>query len=339
MNDAKDPRFGAFMVYDNSEKKIYLNDGERKSNDTDEGAERLGMGIFLAKFCQKNPDPETLAALECYAKFLREKLQDESFKTWSSVSKTTRNRYFNYPWVARFYAEMYALTKDPKYLHWAYGTMKSMYAQFGHGKYLLDTPARLMIGQMRANPEFAEEEKSLMADFEKVAQIFMENGCAYPKQEVNFEQTIVCPAASHLMQMYFLTEDKKYLAAAEEHVRVLDAFAGRQPDWRLNGIAVRHWDGYWFGKSRMWGDVFPHYWAALNAPVYKMLAEASGDKSRARLAEAITRAALCNIFEDGSASCAYIYPDKVDGQPRRVWDVFANDQDWAAVFYLDVAGK
>ncbi|AZQ39116.1 hypothetical protein EJ357_41500 [Streptomyces cyaneochromogenes] len=30
-------------------------------------------------------------------------------------------------------------------------------------------------------------------------------------------------------------------------------------------IAIRHWDGYWFGTDRPWGDVFPHYWGALTA--------------------------------------------------------------------------
>ena len=40
---------------------------------------------------------------------------------------------------------------------------------------------------------------------------------------------------------------------------------------------------------------------------------------------------------DGSASCAYLYPDAVNGNPGRCWDPLANDQDWALVFLLQAA--
>jgi len=32
---------------------------------------------------------------------------------------------------------------------------------------------------------------------------------------------------------------------------LLEAFAGQQPDSRLNEISIRHWDDYWFGKIRV----------------------------------------------------------------------------------------
>ncbi len=34
-------------------------------------------------------------------------------------------------------------------------------------------------------------------------------------------------------------------------------------------------------------------------------------------------------------SCAFIYPDKVNGQKAHLFDSFANDQDWTMVFWLE----
>lgn len=57
-------------------------------------------------------------------------------------------------------------------------------------------------------------------------------------------------------------------------------------------------------------------------------------KSYQRRAENIVRNNLCQFFEDGSASCAFVNPRMVDGQRAHRFDAFANDQDWALVFYL-----
>src|SRR5512132_4565358 len=53
--------------------------------------------------------------------------------------------------------------------------------------------------------------------------------------------------------------------AAERALGWLLAFAGPQRHIRLRHVAIRHWDGYWFGLRRPWGDAFPHYWSALTA--------------------------------------------------------------------------
>jgi hypothetical protein len=48
-----------------------------------------------------------------------------------------------------------------------------------------------------------------------------------------------------------------------------------------------------------------------------------------------------NRLEDGKASCAYIYPLTVNGKPGKFYDPYANDQDWALYYYLQIqdAGK
>lgn len=33
-------------------------------------------------------------------------------------------------------------------------------------------------------------------------------------------------------------------------IKVLELFNGMQPDYHLYEAAIRHWDGYWFGKKR-----------------------------------------------------------------------------------------
>lgn len=335
MNNPLDRRFGAYMVFDNVENRIYLNDDARKANDVDEGAERLGMGIFLARLCRLEPREDIRASLGRYAAFVRGRLQTPDYTTYSTTFQNTRNRFFNYPWAARFYFEMYRLTKDAQYLAHAAGTMKSFYRQFGHARYTLDTPVYAGVNALRAAGMNAVAD-ALFADFKKSAQIYLDRGVDYPKQEVDYEQSIVAPAAMHLLEMYLLTSEPKWLDGAKLQLQKLEAFDGRQPHYRLFNIPIRHWDAYWFGKRRIWGDTFPHYWAGLSAMAYAMYADASGDASYRAKAENITRSCLSLFYGGGRATCAYVFPDKVDGFPCKIADEFANDQDWALAFYLMV---
>lgn len=71
----------------------------------------------------------------------------------------------------------------------------------------------------------------------------------YPPHEVNYEQSIVAPAAAYLCDLYRLTGEEKYAQAARIQLAVLDLFQGFQPDYHMNEVAIRHWDGYWFGKE------------------------------------------------------------------------------------------
>lgn len=61
---------------------------------------------------------------------------------------------------------------------------------------------------------------------------------------------------------------QKYLDGAKQQMPALEAFNGNQPSYHLNEIAIRHWDGYWFGKREMWGDTFPHYWSTLTGAAF-----------------------------------------------------------------------
>jgi hypothetical protein len=62
--------------------------------------------------------------------------------------------------------------------------------------------------------------------------------------------------------------------------------------------------------------------------------ELTGDKDFFRKSRTIIESVFSLFFEDGSASCAYIYPDSVNGRAGKFYDAFANDQDWSLYYYL-----
>ncbi len=333
MNDPQDPRYGAYMVYDNEKQAIYKNDDARKSYDCDEGRERIGMGVMMARWYQKHPNEELKKSLIRYAKFYREKLQTDDYTTYSRVSKDGWNRGYNYAWAADFFFQMYEVTKDKQYAIDGYQTMQALYRHTGAGFYCIDIPVITGLKVLK-EAGLMTEYNDLLIDFSKTADVFMKNGLRFPKSEVNFEQSIVAPATQFLLEMYITTKDSTYLKAAENMMPVVENLCGNQPDYRLNEIPIRHWDCYWFGKRQVFGDTFPHYWSCINGATYYYYAKATGKEEYTKRAKEIVRNNLCNVFEDGTGSCAFVYPKRINGEDAHFADAFANDQDWALAYYL-----
>lgn len=337
MNNTKDPRYGAYMVYDNEGDSIFLNNiPNASSSDRDAGRERLGMGVLLAMLYQENRDGNVKKSLLKYANFVH-KLQDKDYNTYSDTEHKGRNRNYNYSWVANFYFEMFHVTGEKQYLLDGYYTLKALYRNFGHGFYAIDMPTKGYT--LLKENGFPEEAASLLDDFKQVGDTYLKNGYNYPTSEVNYEQSIVAPSITHLLRLYLITKEEKYLSGAKKQLPLLESFGGFQPSYHLNEISIRHWDGYWFGKREFWGDTFPHYWSTLTAVAYDLYAECTGEKSYKQRAENILRNNLCQFFEDGKASCAFIYPNKVNGEKAFFYDPYANDQDWALVYYLMINGE
>ena len=334
MTDPKDPRFGAYMVYDNEGDSIYPNNTPNCNPvDRDEGAERVGMGVLLAKQYRLTKDKLLKTSLLNYAHFLREKLQTKDYVTYSSVDQTNRNRGYNYIWVADFYFQMYQATGNKLYAVHGYQTLQSMFRQFGYGFYAIGIPVQLGLQSLK-KADMTKEYKKLLSDFVKTGDVFIKNGLNYPAHEVNYEQSIVAPAIQFLAQLYLATKDNKYLDEVKRQMPVVEAFNGFQPSYHLNEVGIRHWDGHWFGKREMFGDTFPHYWSSITGAVYYYYALCTGDKSYMERAQNVVRNNLCLFFEDGRASCAYMYPYKINGIKAQFYDPYANDQDWALVYYL-----
>jgi hypothetical protein len=270
-----------------------------------------------------------------YADFLRNKLQTADYKTFSSVDKRGRNRAYNYPWIASFYFQMYEITGEKRYLRDGYGTLRSMYRQFGYKFYAVDIPVEKGYNILKSNGMTAEAD-SLLADFREMCDNFVKIGVSYPTHEVKYEQGIVAPSVISLLQLYKITGERKYLESAELQLPLLEAFAGRQPSYHLNDIAIRHWDGHWFGKREFYGDTFPHYWSLLSAIAFDLYAQITGKQAYRSKAENIACNNLCLFTEEGRGSCAYLYPSKINGIPAQFYDPYANDQDWALYFYLQI---
>jgi hypothetical protein len=335
MKDKSDPRFGAYLVYDNEIDSIYPNIPFKV--DHDEGAERVGMGLAIANWLQQNPQSSKKykKSLEAYYQFVRYKLQTPDYKVYSTVDHTKRHRGYNYPWVAGFYAELYKQTKNPLYIKDCYHTMRKWYKEFGYDFYAICVPYKKSIDYLR-EAGFNKEASILLEDYKKVAVEYDKNGINYPRHEVNYEQSIVSPAVNFYLEMYLITKDKHYLEEGEKHLALLEAFNGQQPDYHLNEISIRHWDGYWFGKRQSWGDTMPHYWSALTGRAYIQYYAATGKEEYLRRGKICLENNLCNIRDNGTGAAAYIYPEKVNGVVAEFYDEFANDQDWALFFFLEM---
>lgn len=336
MNKPSDARNGAYMVYDNEADSIFTNPGLSVAPaDKDEGRERLGMGVLIAKWLQTHKNEKVYNSLMRYVKFVREKLQTADYKVYSTVDHKSKPRGYNYPWVAHLYLEMYKLTKDKQYMVDFAGTLATYFKEYGYEHYSIDF--RVADGLAALQEAGMQQEKdSLQQAYTKAAEFFVKTGIYYPKHEVNYEQSIVAPAVTFLCEMYLVTKKQYYLDAAKIQLRSLEAFNGKQPDVHLYEIALRHWDGYWFGKKEFWGDVMPHYWSTLTAVAFQRYYQCTGDATYLTRAKRIVENNLLNFKEDGRASCAYMYPAFINNKPAKFYDAFANDQDWALVFYKEI---
>lgn len=320
---------GAYLIYDNEEHKLHYD----SDDDHNAGRERIGMGVLLASCLQSYKDSDMLDSLLLYIDFVyRELYDEETGEVFNDAGRdNTEHRLYNYPWMARFFIELYMLFQDRKYVADAYKVMKYYYEHGGQEYYAGDSPIVDLLYCMEV-VGMEKEIRTLMQYHYDHARIIMRNGTDYPPYEVKFEQRIVASAAKQLLRLYILQKEKRFLAAAEEHVKILSLFDGHQPDYRLYECAIRHWDGKWFGKRGSYGDTFPHYWSALTGDIFEDYASVTGKKELWKKAEACFLGALSLFRENGSAYCANMFPFRVNGE--RCWgpDPWANAQDWALYY-------
>ncbi|KAL2843067.1 hypothetical protein BJX68DRAFT_278145 [Aspergillus pseudodeflectus] len=338
---------GAYAVYDNQMEGIMTFD---TSSDRNTGRERVGMGVLIGRWLQSNSDAEVEESLRIYYDYVNNQLQDATgyVHSWPIDSgRTASLRLYNWPWVMQLHLQMAKLGNKVTTSHGNYtatpsqrllDTVERFYVQDDASDYYpINVPIyeALTYFEESGNDEAVQRLLALWtAHGKRIAEV----GQNYPASEVNYEQSIVAPAAIILLELYRYTQDQDWLDAAHGHFDRLEAFNGRQPDHRLHDIAIRHWDGYWFGKDRMWGDTFPHYWSTLTGIAMHHYAKATGDDSYQRRAEGILRGNLVLFSEEGRGYCAHIYPTTVDGRKGGYLDPYANDQDWALAHILAIRG-
>jgi hypothetical protein len=322
VTDVANPRFGALLPYDNLPETPFRNPHWPDQN---EGRERLGMGVLLALKLQREPSPRLERALRDYHAFVRGSLQAGDGTVRNGLDAPAQ-RFYNYPWVAQFHLACHAALGEARFLDDLVATCRAYYARGGHAFYCIGMPVRESVEALRQAGRLSEAQE-LLAGFRRHADTLVATGKAFPAHEVNYEQTIVAPAVWIVLEFYLLTREPAYLDHVRALLPLLEAFNGRQPDHHLNTIAIRHWDGFWFGRRRLWGDTFPHYWSSVSGYVFHLAAAALDDSAYAARAKLALMNNLSLFTPDGRGSCAHIYPESVNGE-------LANDQDWALVYLL-----
>ncbi|MDR3146829.1 MAG: hypothetical protein LBU00_00460 [Treponema sp.] len=325
------PLDGAYLIYDNEEGHPYYT----HVGDHNGSRERIGMGILMARFLRSRPDAALENSLRQYIAFvLRELFDSETGAVFDDINHATdRVRLYNFPWFAQFFLELYGLWKDPAYLRYMVKALNAFYERGGAAFYAIGIP--MVEALIRLGAEgFRDEAEKLRGCFLKHADTVLRNGTDYPAHEVKYEQSIVAPAAIILFEAYRFSKDERYRKGAERQLEILALFNGRQPDSCLYESSIRHWDGFWFGKRRLYGDTFPHYWSALTGMAYAECWRACGEEEARVVAEHSIRGVLGLIRPDGSASCARLYPLSVNGVPADFLEPWANDQDWGLYYAL-----
>jgi hypothetical protein len=327
------PLDGAYLIYDTKEGNLFYN----HTHDHNGGRERVGMGVLIAYYLQTKKNTGLEESLKRYTAFvLRELFNEETGQVYNDIGRCTDYfRLYNYPWIAQFFIDLYLLWKNPVYLGYMYRAMAFFYKSGGDRFYALGMTAHEGYGLLK-EAGLEQEAGSFLSSFLDHADTVLRNDTNYPAHEVKYEQSIVVAAVDILFQAYLLTGDVKYLTGAKKQTEVLSLFNGRQYDWSLYEAAIRHWDGYWFGKNKLYGDTFPHYWSALSGKAYWDYYNITGDKELLHVAEYSLRNVLGLFFPDGSASCARLYLSKSNGREGNFFDPFANDQDWGLYYNLKI---
>lgn len=326
---------GAYLPYDNEEKILVCT----SENDFNAGRERTGMGVLIARALQQNllKDREKAeqSLREYHAFYLRELVNAATGLVCNCSGKDNSYfRLYNYPWAVTFFLECWKLWGEKEDLKTAVHITEKFYEQDGFRFYPIEMPIVMLCQELEKAGE-QEDLKTVKDLFRCHADQLIEIGTAYPASEVNYEQSIIQPAAEVILQVYEVTGEEKYLRGAEQQIAVLELFDGQQPDYHLHETAIRHWDGYWFGKRRVFGDTFPHYWSAENGRTFKRYARLTGNEEYNIRGEHSLRGVLSMFFEDGTATCAYLYPYSVNGQKTDFADPYANDQDWGLCMNLE----
>lgn len=324
---------GAYLIYDNETHTRFFE--EMPHPDHNAGRERVGMGTLIARVLQRHYDATLHESLKKYVDFVLQNYFDEEQGIVYNMSprNNTRRRIYNNAWYATFFRELYRLEKNRRWLDCMFKAFRDLYQNGGLKFYPLAMELTDSIRVLEEAGLMAEKEQ-LMAWFTQNAEYMIRLGTDYPNFEVKMEDNIVVPAGMLLVQMYGLTGEQRYLDEARQHIQMHDIFVGFQPDARMHGVAIHHWDDFWFGKRRLYGDTYPHYWSGAGALLYAEMYRHTHDASYLDRARACLRSTLSNYFEDGSATCAIFTPFQSNGIAGDFIDPWANDQDWALYFSL-----
>lgn len=312
-------------------------------SDWSDGSERIGMPVLiqLAAMAGWVPyDHEVASALDGWAQFAQAHLLDATAAPRrGSQFQHSGPRLYDAPWLAQFFHDRYHFLGDRSDLDLAARIIERAF-ELGGSRHLSIQFSETCTAIARSldDANLGARAQTLRTALVASARAFIAMGVDLPGHEVSYEQSMVAPLINLLIDAFTITGETEFLAAIEERLPWLLAFGGPQPHVRLNGIGIRHWDGYWFGSDQLWGDIFPHYWSALTATVLLRLPAPLRSERTDELAGTILRANMLNYNADGSATCAFVMPSSVDGRAGNAADPLANDQDWHLSIWMRALG-
>ena len=333
VNEPDSPYYGAFTQYD-------METGRQRrwwevggGPDMEPGAERLGIGVSLAVLAQLGYKDEFLPPLRRYADFILKLCRPDNY-VYASLSPQSRKRDFNSPWAVEFFLEMYKLTDERRYLTKAYELMLANVLRKGT-LIEVESPDSGLVKVLRS-AGLTEEADRIVNALVGHKDLLLRNARTSERiEEVGFAPEYASSRILQFLAAYDFVGDSRYLQDAVNFVPVFEANLGPQPSAWCHDIGLHHWDGFWFGKRRCWGDTLPNHWNGTGADAIAELARHGvAPGMDGRRAWSIGRQVLTLIRPDGGGGCAFVYPDRVNGRPAKFLDPLANDQDWVMLYYL-----
>ncbi len=326
--------YGAYVIYDLEEEYKIFNHTIICHNAC---AERLAMSLLISEYLLTHPENEKVKnSFFLFVEFMfREFVDIQTGQVFGNTGKSeVYLRLYNAPWAVSLITQLFLITKEEKYLKYAVKIIDKYYNFFEGLKFYPNGFLIYRIVDTFRKYGDKEDYEFVLKCFTNHVENMIKKGTSYPEHEVNYEQTIVSPAASFIAEIGRLTCDERYTHEAKKQLDCLERFNGNQPSFHLYEIPIRYWDVFFGGKAQVFGDTFPQYWSCLTARSYKNYYLISGDENYLNMAEECMRNTLCLFNPDGTAHCAYIYPftcNKVKGQR---YDSWANDQDYALFFAM-----
>lgn len=305
-----------------------------------DGSERIGMALMMQRARLRGwGSVEVDEALADWARFAREHLiEGDGTPRRGTFLFEELTRLYDMPWLALFFIDRHRYTGAAADLDQAALVLARGF-ELGIGRFLaigLPEACAKTVDALTAAGRTGEA-GALREGLLTSAAHFLALGIDLPAHEVSYEQSMVAPLVELMIFAHRFTGEDRYLQAIADRLPWLLAFSGPQQHVRLHGVPIRHWDGYWFGLRRQWGDVFPHHWSSLTAAVLARLPQELKSEETDDLARAILRSNLTSYFDDGSATCAFVFPATVDGEAAHVPDPLANDQEWPLAIWLELA--
>lgn len=343
MNNPLNRLEGAYLIYDRENKSLYC---DSTFADKNAARERLSMGTLVAKALQVHFDEDMKKSLQRYRNFIEREIVDTDTGFVNNGVDDNIVRLYNFPWAALFYLELYNFTEE---IHALEISAKILLKYYELGGKNLEAPCLEPLETLNAlnDAGLTELHNKLKAEFIGHAD------CIYEKKNISNSPEVSCAngmmnlMGTFLCQAYIITGDTKYLEPMHGIIDISNTFFAFQPDYHMNGIALRYWDLYWFGKMKAYGDVYPQWLSVLTAQLYWYHDKVCGKDNSAFIRENLL-GNCCVFFDDGFASAGYLYPQKViawspsgesNGIHREIgvwegkkYDDFANDQDWSLYY-------